>query len=513
MATKPVKKAAKKTAPKKPVSEKTVSEVSGNTPVRVRMYRTGLGDCFLITFDPDGKPAHMLIDCGSLGSTTTGKKLSDAVADIRKVTGDHLHLVVASHEHQDHVCGFRNVNQEFLKMKVDQVWMAWTENPEDKLAQDIAKFKGDLGQALRAAAAALTADPKDEPGMKMGLAVKSLLDFAGDALGAAGDDGAKGLATTSNEAMTFVRTGMGAKTRYLKPGTAIEDWLPNFRFYVLGPPRSLDKIQDLGEHGSPDIYGLAAGAIFQAAEPAGNPQPDESEMPFDRRFRYAEGDERISTGLAAYFRKKDAWRRVDRDWLHSAADFALQLDNLTNNTSLVLAIERISDGKVLLFPADAQEGNWLSWHDAETKFTVRDGTRKTAEDLLNATVFYKVGHHGSHNATASRKGLELMTSHDELVAFIPVDRRVALGRNPKGSWRMPAPALYPQLLEKCQGRVVRADLGWADDAKNAADKVTEAELVNAATAAKWPAWRANQKKAEADARVRIEDLFIDYRLS
>ncbi len=506
MATRPVKKAARKTAPKK-----TVLKASGHTPVRVRMYRTGLGDCFLITFDPDGKPVHMLIDCGSLGSTTTGKKLSDAVADIRKVTGDHLHLVIATHEHQDHVCGFRNVNQEFLKIKVDDVWMAWTENPKDELAKKIKRYENDLGQALAAAAAALTGKGANEQDRQMGLAVHSLLDFAGDpgALGAAADK----FAETIDEAMTFVRTGMGAKTRYLKPGTAIEDWLPNFRFYVLGPPRSLDKIQDLGEHGSPDIYGLRAGAIFQTTDPASHAQPDESEMPFDRRFRYAEADERISTGLASYFRNEDAWRRVDRDWLHSAADLALQLDNLTNNTSLVLAIERIGDGKVLLFPADAQEGNWLSWHDAETKFTVRDGTRKTAEDLLNATVFYKVGHHGSHNATASRKGLELMTSHDELVAFIPVDRRLALGRNPKGSWRMPAPALYPQLLEKCQGRVVRADLGWADDAKNAADKVTEAELVNPTTAPKWPAWRANQKKAEADARVRIEDLFIDYRLS
>jgi hypothetical protein len=35
--------------------------------------------------------------------------------------------------------------------------------------------------------------------------------------------------------------------------------------------------------------------------------------------------------------------------VRAAADLALQLDSMTNNTSLALAIERISDGKVLLF--------------------------------------------------------------------------------------------------------------------------------------------------------------------
>ena len=54
---------------------------------------------------------------------------------------------------------------------------------------------------------------------------------------------------------------------------------------------------------------------------------------------------------------------MDTDWLNGASGLAIQLDKFTNNTSLVLAIERIADGKVLLFPGDAQEGNWLSWQN------------------------------------------------------------------------------------------------------------------------------------------------------
>src|SRR5206468_3321141 len=48
-----------------------------------------------------------------------------------------------------------------------------------------------------------------------------------------------------------------------------------------------------------------------------------------------------------------SWRRIDQDWLGTAAQFALQLDSATNNTSLVLAIELSPGGEVLLFAADA----------------------------------------------------------------------------------------------------------------------------------------------------------------
>ena len=61
---------------------------------------------------------------------------------------------------------------------------------------------------------------------------------------------------------------------------------------------------------------------------------------------------------------------MDDDWLHVASDMALQLDSATNNSSLALAFERISDGKVLLFPGDAQQGNWLSWHAPSMRWNV-----------------------------------------------------------------------------------------------------------------------------------------------
>jgi hypothetical protein len=159
---------------------------------------------------------------------------------------------------------------------------------------------------------------------------------------------------------------------------------------------------------------------------------------------------------------------------------------------------------VLLFAADAQTGNWLSWPDVRWP-----EAGVSLDALLANTVLYKVGHHGSHNGTVNTHGLELMENEGELTAFIPVDRAVALGRNPQGSWRMPAVALYRALLEKCQGRVVRSDIGWADDATAAANTKVEKELVGVAPKARWTSWRRSQGE---DSRVTISDLFVDYLL-
>jgi hypothetical protein len=141
------------------------------------------------------------------------------------------------------------------------------------------------------------------------------------------------------------------------------------------------------------------------------------------------------------------WRRIDSDWLESAGSLALNLDGDINNTSLVLAIELGEGGKVLLFPADAQYGNWLSW--AKTRRGI---------DLLKRTVFYKVGHHGSHNATLKDGGLSLMATapgFENLVAMIPVDTEKAKTKG-KGGWKMPEQELRELLIHQTRGRLIIA---------------------------------------------------------
>ena len=78
--------------------------------VTVRMYRLhGLGDCFLLAFRAkDGSGRYMLIDCGILTGTPDGAlRLKAVAADIAAATAHHLHILVATHEHWDHLSGFQ----------------------------------------------------------------------------------------------------------------------------------------------------------------------------------------------------------------------------------------------------------------------------------------------------------------------------------------------------------------------------------------------------------------------
>lgn len=488
--------------------------------VRVRMYRQGLGDCFLVTFHTGPKPVHMLIDCGTLGATTTGVKMKDVAADISKETNDHLHLLIATHEHKDHLSGFRSEQAAFDAMKVDRVWLAWTEDPDDQLAKDIAKCKKDILNSMRLAAAKLEGNRASAIEDRTALAatgsgIRELLGFYGDVDGDGASLGAT-FAETVNEAMNYVASRAPKKPQYLSPGKLIEpDWLPGVRFYVLGPPRSEARLNAMGEHGSPELYELAgslaadfaANARFFASElplaqyceglSLDQREEFERSLPFDLRFRREASDQEARKRfLAAYDDPAAGWRRIDYDWLAPAAELALQLDSKTNNTSLVLAMELIADSRVLLFPADAQVGNWLSWHEPAMQWKVPDAEGQervvTAADLLRRTVFYKVGHHASHNATVKEKGLEIMARED-LVAMIPVDRSVALNKTPP--WKMPAAALYKRLLEKTSGRVLRSDTGWPDHKQRPASVSKTA----------WD-------QARNDTRITVSDLFIDLQL-
>ena len=252
------------------------------------------------------------------------------------------------------------------------------------------------------------------------------------------------------------------------------------RIFVLGPPEDERMLmrarpssrpgQVYRDEGHALALDDALSAAFLAA--AGEFDSDdwrraEAAKPFAGNFRLARNVVEANPERYAFFHQHygfdaedpDHWRRIGTDWQASAESLALKLDSATNNTSLVLAIELESSGRVLLFAADAQVGNWESWHDHT--WTAAEGLgrdeRVTAEDLLRRTVLYKVGHHGSHNATLREKGLEMMSS-PELSAMIPVDSKWAYGRRPH-PWKMPFDPLYEDLLRRTGSRILRSDVG------------------------------------------------------
>jgi hypothetical protein len=435
--------------------------------------------------------------------------------DVADVTGEHLHLLVATHEHWDHLSGFQFAQKIFDRFTVDEVWVAWTEDPTHPLATALKQKRARAVRAIAAAAARLrgiSAAEADELDAVLGfdLGVFDAAEAAGRALGASGTRGQ----------MEYVCTQFGTP-RFLRPGGAPIRWRDHgVSFYVLGPPED----RELLERSDPstaasEVYerslALSADNAFAVAalgavEPGGL-SADEEELlarsqPFDRTHRLpldlladdGAADPRFDRHRVFFRRNygfgtdpgKESggfnnpdWRRIGSAWLSAAGQLALQLNDDTNNTSLALAIELDADRRVLLFPADAQVGNWLSWH--RHSWRRDDGREVDAKDLLSRTVLYKVGHHGSHNSTLRELGLELM-NHPELVAMIPVDAEQADAKE----WAMPFAPLAQRLREKTSGRILRADDGLPERPAN----VTEAD------------WRRF-----AD-RVKEHDLWVQYRV-
>jgi hypothetical protein len=439
--------------------------------VSVRMYRQGLGDCFLLTFPTaSGGAFFMVIDCGVILGTRDPETRMTAVAkDIRERTGGHVHLLVATHEHWDHLSGFIQAQDVFRDLTIETLWLAWTEDPTNALAKRLKAERRRTLRALHDAVEHLRAtDPaSDTPGR-----LEEILGFFGG-LGASG--GAR-----TGDALAFLREH-AHNVRFCRPGEPplTLPGVPAVRIYVLGPPEDEALIKKSNPSKKAETYSVSAtltpedaflAAVRHHVNGAAKLPADEQEtidlsFPFDHCLtiskKQAQKDRFFEEHYGFTKNGSAAWRRIDTDWMDAAGPLALQLDSSTNNTSLALAIEVGDPGKVLLFPGDAQVGNWLSWERCSWSVEA-DGKKRhvTAADLLARTTLYKVGHHASHNATLRAQGLELMTS-PELVAMIPVDHAMAL----KKRWDMPFQALLKRLLEKTSGRVVRIDTGVGDKPK------------------------------------------------
>ena len=459
--------------------------------VKIRMYRHGFGDCFLLRFYAGAKLQYkMLIDCGlKLNDSVPGITLADVAADIKKNVTEkkgnkniaRIDALIVTHEHHDHVSGFHPGLKLFDSFQFDEIWMAWTEDPEDDEAKQINGYiKMGLAALIKAVEKLKSNKKKNEDtgfytslyrGNEM-LAMRNKFNAVVDDLAAfygpvsitkKSQSGISykdvyNISIETLKAFDHIKTKLAkgkSGLKYFEPGKLLDKIgsLPGIRMYVLGPPRGKMLNKETPSTGkNKEVYfsqsnssmmGFVKGVLnasgYKIGVDDGRPFSDTSVLNIN--------EAKIHPWYKSnYFHKDNAWRQVEDDWLDMAGSLALQMDSDTNNTSLVLAIEFIDSGKVLLFPGDAQVGNWLSWHNHEWE-VVKNGKKEkvNATTLLNNTVFYKVGHHSSHNATLKEKGLELMT-HEDLVAFVPEKEKQYNG--------IPYPKLVKSLKEKTRGRMI-----------------------------------------------------------
>jgi hypothetical protein len=307
-----------------------------------------------------------LVDCGvhTQGDINT---LGDIVANIAVETNQHLAVVIATHVHQDHISGFGRLADAWSRFTVDEVWLPWTEDPKDQQAITLQRKHMALAEYLKQH---FDAPATSERTAARGAALEAVANLAGN-----------------QKAVQVLRSGFRgtAHVRYLKAGEALPDPgdIAGLTVRVLGPPKDptflarMDppagqRFLRMGDQGVEAVNALA---------------------PFAAKWRIDRDTEALGH-LQLSPMEEQKLREALADT--SLESLAFALDHARNNTSLVTLF--IFQGQYLLFPGDAQYGNWQWWLEHEE-----------AEDILSRVTFLKVAHHGSHNATP-RGALEKMTA-------------------------------------------------------------------------------------------------------
>jgi hypothetical protein len=237
-------KARTKVSTQRPAQQGSGSPVEGHARatahdsraprVTVRVYRQGLGDCILVRVKrPDHDDFKLMIDCGVvLGTPDAAKIMTRVMENLVNDTQEKVDILAITHEHWDHLSGFTQASDAFGKLGVGAVWVAWTEDPKDDLADQLRKELGVAKHKLAACANALQA-------VGDGSTASALEDIALMPLGAAA-------ASSKSTKDAFDKVKARGNVRFCRPSDApfeIPD--ANARSYVLGPPHDSKLIRKI----------------------------------------------------------------------------------------------------------------------------------------------------------------------------------------------------------------------------------------------------------------------------
>lgn len=357
------------------------------TSVEIRSYQVGFGDCFLVSFVYGDDKRHVLIDFGTTGLP---RKLKPSVhmpaiaRDIETVCAGQLTAVVATHRHRDHISGFGTDTMTgksgdiIRNLKPRLVLQPWTEDPDAE--RDATHPTRDSNRSRKSFVASLAAmhdfaerlvEFTRRPPAWMSAQLQRELSFLGQ-------DNIKNLSAVQN--LIAMGEAKGARAVWAHHGSSagFGRLLPGVKVSVFGPPelRQTESIRKQRSKDPDEFWHLVS------LEPS-------------RAMAGRVNGRRRSAGRSPSVPIEGRWftGRLDRMQGEQLLEIVRTLDQQMNNTSLILLFEVF--GKKLLFPGDAQIENWsYALQDAPNAAKTRA--------LLRDVDFYKVGHHGSLNATPKK---------------------------------------------------------------------------------------------------------------
>ncbi|MBW9095346.1 hypothetical protein JNB62_16810 [Microbacterium jejuense] len=366
--------------------------VSTPVCVRVRMYQVGFGDCLLISVEYDEPLAdgraerHILIDYGTSHSPRQGfvrGRMADVAALIEQHTHGVLDVLAVTHRHRDHLRGFEvAAGAEIMRRLAPKVVLrSWTEDPA--LAADAGGPAGGAALAAAPAAPALGDGHVGPASLRFARLLGAAQEHAGALAGLAAHDRLVAAAAEEQlknaEAVALLdELSADRRGRYLYAGAdaGLADLVPGLVTTVLGPPTPdqepdvTRQAEDDGEYWLTALDASLALSTAVAASESGQTTADE--VP-------------VGPGPVRWLIDNLTAQRT-----HSLLRLVRNLDDALNNTSLLLLFE--IGGLSLLFPGDAQIENW--------QHTLKRFAKEPALRARLAGIdLYKVGHHGSRNAT------------------------------------------------------------------------------------------------------------------
>ncbi|NNE12867.1 MAG: hypothetical protein HKN41_11565 [Ilumatobacter sp.] len=357
--------------------------------LRVRMYNVGFGDCFLVTVgytkpNADGRTCHhMLVDLGTTRKPKSGQSVRQVAkhidATIREEVGGKLDVLLITHRHRDHLGGFgsKQTAEIIVALQPQLVVRPWTDDPQasERPAAELDPSSAEFARHLDGARTLMEA----VEARFAAAAMRSSRSWAGRVkkLAEMQVANAEAIATLDEIAKAAPRVD------YVKARDRLDlrSVMPQVKVEILGPP-TLAQAPGITTQRSddPDQFWLrqtlAANEIADLSSHGG------------RLF----GDDVFTSvaGPGGLQAARFLLDRIDGQSTQRIFQIAEGFDDAVNNTSIVLLLT--VGEKTVLLTGDAQWENW--------EYTLERSERSASLKQRLADVdIYKVGHHGSRNAT------------------------------------------------------------------------------------------------------------------